>query len=179
MKIKKFRIRNFRSIIDSGEVSLDRKITLLIGKNEQGKTNILRGLESFDREYKYSEEDLSYLIDTNKDPHKIPIVTLWFELEEEDKKTLTFISGHLKDLNELIIITKYFDGHYEVEKPNLKKFEDIKPIVKSILTILKENQETINRTVRLLDRVDKQKHINWIKSLQRPDGGFSHAPGQP
>jgi len=178
MKIKKFRIRNFRSIIDTGEVSLDRKITLLLGKNEQGKTNILKGLESFDREYRYSEDDLSYLVDIDKSPHEIPIITLWFELEEEDKKVLASISENFKDLDELMI-TKYFDGHYEVEKPNLKELGDIKPIVESILNILRDNQETIDRAVRLLDRVDKQKHVNWIKSLQRPDGGFSHAPGQP
>jgi len=47
MRIKKVRIRNFRSIIDTGEISLDEKITLLLGKNEQGKTNFLKALESF------------------------------------------------------------------------------------------------------------------------------------
>jgi len=47
MRIKKVRIRNFRSIIDSGEISLDDKITVLLGKNEQGKTNLLKALESF------------------------------------------------------------------------------------------------------------------------------------
>ncbi|MDK2864890.1 MAG: ATPase domain [Thermotogota bacterium] len=44
MRIKKVRIRNFRSIVDTGEISLDEKITLLLGENEQGKTNFLKAL---------------------------------------------------------------------------------------------------------------------------------------
>ncbi|MDD2321538.1 MAG: AAA family ATPase [Geobacteraceae bacterium] len=47
MKINWFRIENFRSIIDSGVCYLDSGITLLAGKNESGKSNILRALECF------------------------------------------------------------------------------------------------------------------------------------
>jgi hypothetical protein len=48
MKLKAFRIRNFRSIIDSGwqNISPDN-ITCLIGQNESGKTSILEGLKVF------------------------------------------------------------------------------------------------------------------------------------
>ena len=73
MRIKKVRIRNFRSIIDSGEISLDDKITVLLGKNEQGKTNLLKALESFGREYKYENDDLSYLISSETELQQLPI----------------------------------------------------------------------------------------------------------
>jgi len=48
MKLKAFRIENFRSIVDTGmqNVSPDN-ITCLIGQNESGKTSILEGLEVF------------------------------------------------------------------------------------------------------------------------------------
>jgi energy-coupling factor transporter ATP-binding protein EcfA2 len=45
MRLVQFRIRNFRSISDSGEIEVAR-ITALLGRNESGKTNILRALSS-------------------------------------------------------------------------------------------------------------------------------------
>ena len=36
-----FRIKDYKSIKDSGLCYLDRKITILAGKNEAGKTSIL------------------------------------------------------------------------------------------------------------------------------------------
>lgn len=45
MLLKTFRIRNFRSVNDSGEIDASR-ITALLGRNESGKSNILRGLYS-------------------------------------------------------------------------------------------------------------------------------------
>jgi AAA ATPase domain len=48
MKLKSFRIRNFRSIVDTGwqNISPDN-ITCLIGQNESGKTSVLEGLKVF------------------------------------------------------------------------------------------------------------------------------------
>jgi predicted ATPase len=45
MELLSFRIRNFRSISDSGEIKASR-ITALLGRNESGKTNLLRALAS-------------------------------------------------------------------------------------------------------------------------------------
>jgi len=48
MKFIAFRIRNFRSIVDTGWQSLSPdNITCLIGQNESGKTSILEGLKVF------------------------------------------------------------------------------------------------------------------------------------
>jgi len=48
MKLKAFRVRNYRSVIDSGwcELSPDH-ITGIIGQNESGKTSLLEALKSF------------------------------------------------------------------------------------------------------------------------------------
>lgn len=48
MKLKAFRIRNFRSIVDTGwqDISPDN-ITCLIGQNESGKTSVLESLKVF------------------------------------------------------------------------------------------------------------------------------------
>ncbi|MGA1976467.1 MAG: AAA family ATPase [Bacteroidales bacterium] len=48
MKLNAFRIRNFRSIVDTGWQSISPdNITCLIGQNESGKTSILEGLKVF------------------------------------------------------------------------------------------------------------------------------------
>ena len=48
MKLKSFRIRNYRSIIDSGWNNLAYdNVTALIGQNESGKTSVLEALLSF------------------------------------------------------------------------------------------------------------------------------------
>lgn len=45
MELNSFRVRNFRSINDSGEIDVSR-ITAMLGRNESGKSNILRALHS-------------------------------------------------------------------------------------------------------------------------------------
>ncbi len=48
IKLISFRIKNFRSIVDSGWRSLaNDNITVLIGQNESGKTSVLEALQSF------------------------------------------------------------------------------------------------------------------------------------
>ena len=37
MKVKKFRIKNYKSIVDSGDCYLSDRITILAGKNESGE----------------------------------------------------------------------------------------------------------------------------------------------
>ena len=43
MKLKRFRVTNFRSIADTGWIDANR-VTALIGTNESGKSNILLAL---------------------------------------------------------------------------------------------------------------------------------------
>lgn len=46
MKLTSFRVQNFRSIIDSGWVDID-DIAVIVGKNESGKTSLLKALWKF------------------------------------------------------------------------------------------------------------------------------------
>ena len=45
VQLKSFRVQNFRSVNDSGEIQVSR-ITSLLGRNESGKSNLLRALHS-------------------------------------------------------------------------------------------------------------------------------------
>ena len=44
MRLKSFHVERFRNILDSDEIDVDPTITCLVGKNESGKTTILKAL---------------------------------------------------------------------------------------------------------------------------------------
>ncbi|MBS1234060.1 MAG: hypothetical protein H6R34_624, partial [Bacteroidetes bacterium] len=76
MKLRAFRIRNYRSIIDTGKCHLAfDNITSLIGQNESGKTSVLEALKNF-YERKITDDvlrsDLTY-----------PAIECTFEMEKE------------------------------------------------------------------------------------------------
>lgn len=60
MKLLKFRVKNYKSIVDSGDCYFSDKLTILAGKNESGKTTILEALEDFheDREIRESAQSI-------------------------------------------------------------------------------------------------------------------------
>ena len=95
MKIEKIRIENFQCINGSDEVEINDNIICLIGKNERGKTTFLRALESFNLDYKYAEDDISSYSDVKGKldsggiaQEAIVMVTIWFEITDDDKEKL-------------------------------------------------------------------------------------------
>jgi len=125
MRIKKFHIKNYRSILDSGEVNMDKDITTLIGKNGSGKTCILKGLESFRMDHKYTKDELCRNSEIEKklssgkiEGKDIEIITIWFGTEPNDKKVLKEINPKLEKLK-TIKVTKYFDNLDNIESPDI------------------------------------------------------------
>ena len=57
MRLRKFRIRAFRCIHDSGEIKVG-DLAAFIGRNESGKTTILEALMLLNKEEEVSELDL-------------------------------------------------------------------------------------------------------------------------
>lgn len=80
MVLKAFRIKNYKSFVDSGRCSVQNGVTILAGQNESGKTNILSALEKLntkepvflDNEYSFSDTSVS------------PEIFYWFDLTEEE-----------------------------------------------------------------------------------------------
>ncbi len=93
MKLIAFRIRNFRSIIDTGwqNISPDN-ITCLIGQNESGKTSVLEGLRVF-HTGEISEDVL-------RSDLSLPEVSCKFEADGE--AFLDKLEGAGNDLGELV-----------------------------------------------------------------------------
>lgn len=141
MKLARFRIQNFRSIDDSGEVTADPNITVFLGKNEAGKSTVLRAVTSLNNDYNYKPKDLPLGADITLKLHngeisenQIPILTAYFDISEDDRPQLSAINSDLANISELKVI-KYYDSHYEFfgtdEKP-LNSVVDLDPLKQSV-----------------------------------------------
>ena len=97
MRLKTVRVQNYRSIIDSGEIDIERLKTILVGPNEAGKTVLLKAIQQLNKPDDISGFD--YLRDYPRSllndiqtgkiaPKDITVVTGHFELEESDKKLI-------------------------------------------------------------------------------------------
>jgi energy-coupling factor transporter ATP-binding protein EcfA2 len=116
MKLHQVRVQNYRSIVDSGIITVDERVTVIVGKNEQGKTNFLRALESFNPSYTYLPKDLPNHLRPaleTKDAKGISIVTLWLLPEPSDR--LKEVIPEIEKVRRFEV-TKYYDGHYENKK---------------------------------------------------------------
>lgn len=83
MKLVWAQIKNFRSIRDSGKIYFNPNLTILAGKNESGKSNILKALDCFSKNVFDKESD--YPIDYISE---YPEVIVHFELEDNDLQNI-------------------------------------------------------------------------------------------
>ncbi len=105
MKLKEYRVREFRSIWDSGPIEVDDQATCFVGKNEAGKTTVLtalyrtnpiRGSDAvFDETYDYPKrevEDYRFAVD-NGDREEAVVVECTYEMEEADLTVVKDVFG--------------------------------------------------------------------------------------
>lgn len=149
MQIKKFRIKNYKSILDSGDGYLENNITILAGRNESGKTAILEALEDFDTE-KQIREDAKPL----HNPEVIPEISITFQIEKAEIEEICSAVGKTlptKIIKTLEIIKKYpkqyllsFDSLNDLEiygrSVVFEKTEHIKKLYREINAIYEKFQ---------------------------------------
>lgn len=82
MRLRKFRVRAFRCIHDSGEIKVG-DLAAFVGRNESGKTTILEALTLLNRDQKTSELDLCDEM-TEELKSEIKLVEGDFELNEKE-----------------------------------------------------------------------------------------------
>jgi predicted ATP-dependent endonuclease of OLD family len=101
MRLRKFRVRAYRCIHDSGEITVG-DLAAFVGRNESGKTTILQALTLLNRDQEVSELDLCD------------------EMNEELKEEMRLAEGDF-DLNqhEISIIKERFPGLPEIKKIKL------------------------------------------------------------
>jgi len=129
MKIKAFHIRNYRSIVDSGNCFLSHdNITALIGQNESGKTSVLEALKSF-----YEGEITD---DVLRSDQTFPEITCLFELEGIKLEQLINMNhiphelhDSLKDKQEILLSRKWISSRksvLSVAEPEILEFFNIR-----------------------------------------------------
>lgn len=112
MRLLKARVQNYRAIVDSEEVEIQDRVTVLIGKNEQGKTTFLKALASSNANVTYGPADLPNHLRAELEQRKkseIPIVTLWLDPEQADNTELVRLFKDISEAREFKV-TKYYDG---------------------------------------------------------------------
>jgi len=127
MKIEKVLVQNYKSIVDSGEVDIESRLTVLIGKNEQGKSNFLKALKSFNTDYKYLPNDLPNHLRPSLEvmtKEEVPIVTLWLRFDSDDPKQLEGIIEDHKRIKYLKV-GKYYGNNYKYTTINNDNKESV------------------------------------------------------
>ena len=117
MKLKGFRIQMYRCVLDSGKVETG-PLTVLVGKNESGKTTLLKALHKFnpftpDPYSVPAEWPRAYRDTRSKDQI---VCTATFGLDEEERKHLAGLTDsqiHVEALD----IDKDYEGKFEIRFP--------------------------------------------------------------
>ncbi len=121
MKLKSFRVQNFRSFLDSGWIDC-QDLTAIAGVNEAGKSNLLKGLWKLKPAFQADNQILhSDLPRDNFDElmkmEKLPdFVSAKFELEPKDQNLLQKYFPMLKKFDHLKVSRSLY-GKYTLEVP--------------------------------------------------------------
>lgn len=169
MKMTKFRIQNFRSINDSGWVTVD-DIAVIVGKNESGKTSLLKALWKFnpfkaepyslDREWPRGRRK-------DRSPDQ-PVSTVAFEFNEDELSELHEIDDSLAKVTGVEITKKYSGGSTYSFKPHPSTKVWAKRIAESI-------QSSVETSASKRFKADfKTAYAELLKSLELND--FESAP---
>jgi hypothetical protein len=126
LKLVSFRVRNFRSVNDSGQIIVS-KVTTLVGRNESGKTNLLLALHSLNPPG--GPVELSPIKDFPR--HRrlsecspdTPVVETTWELDGQEQSALAKMLLRAAGVTRVRIGRSYKGGHRWVSFEGLKSVE--------------------------------------------------------
>ena len=118
MHLKAFRVKKFRNIEDSGEVELLDALTCVVGKNQAGKSALLRALHKFNPHLPdpYDMRSEWPRGQRTQRKEKQAVCEVRFTLSPEEVKKLAEIAGQ-EVSDENVVVTKDYEGNYEIEFP--------------------------------------------------------------
>lgn len=138
MKLKNFRIQNFRSVEDSGVINVD-EITAIVGRNESGKSNLLLALASINP--REGRQNLSKIKDFPRNrrleqcTETTPVVTTIWELEVHEREELGEQLPGADQLTE-VEIGRYYKNlcwvNLKLERPSLN-LKEVKGVMRRLI----------------------------------------------
>ena len=129
MKLKKYRVTNFRSVEDSGWIDCD-DVTTLVGVNESGKSNLLLALWKLNPARQGNIDILhdmpvSKLSTLREKTSEIAFISAEFVLDNETKEKLSRRLNFKNICSESVIVNRFYDGHYTIDFPDgMPEFND-------------------------------------------------------
>lgn len=139
MKLESFRVRNYRSINDSGEISASR-ITALLGRNESGKSNLLRALHSLNPIEGFAAlkpiKDFPRHRRLEECTDETPVLSTTWVLDDYEKEALLEVLPRAAEVERVTIGRNYQGKTRHVVFPDLKAIPfdevDVKSKVKKV-----------------------------------------------
>ncbi|MBC8180612.1 AAA family ATPase [candidate division KSB1 bacterium] len=134
MTISNVFIRAFKSIFEL-TIPFDPKVSVLIGPNESGKTNILRALSAFNKEAEFDNSLTCQYSDYYYQKKPPELILEFFNITKENRIKLVQISEQFKTTESFFIKKtgaeiadyKVFIDENEVSIPDMKKFLRLMP----------------------------------------------------
>lgn len=156
MKLEKFRVTKFRSIIDSGWIECDN-VTSLVGINEAGKSNVILALWK-----------LNPVNDGKIDPlHDMPttkfsswrqeldqhiFISAEFTLNEEQRLKVQELTGCQYEDTEIALVMRRYDEKYLISFPSYNGKIKLNP--ENVISILDNCIDTISE-IEVVTKVDE------------------------
>ncbi|MDE2743309.1 MAG: AAA family ATPase [Gemmatimonadota bacterium] len=123
MKAIRFRVQNFRNIDDSDWIELER-ITAFVGRNESGKTSLLKALHKFNsatpepydaqREFPRDRYTRDYVAN-GSNGEDWPVCSVEFEIPEILRVEIAELLEEDEKSPEKVTATRYYDGSLKFE----------------------------------------------------------------
>ena len=136
MKVSDVLIHNYKSIcsdVAECKILIEDRVTFLIGANESGKTNILEAMVKFTRGG-FTNDDIPQMCELygqTEIPDDLPMVSVTYKIEGDDREELKRINPGLHETNE-ITITRNYKGDPYISGPDLKVVVEIDRVFKDL-----------------------------------------------
>lgn len=91
MRLERIELTDFLSVKGTVAIDVDKRVTILLGSNDHGKSNILRALQHMNDDTAITEDE------TNWDASDIPVLTFQFELSQAERQTWSSVVDKLTE----------------------------------------------------------------------------------
>ena len=142
MKAVEFRVQNFRNVDDSGWISLD-SVTAFVGRNESGKTSLLKALhkfnpatpESYDAQFDFPRDRYTRdYVSGESYGGAWPVCSVKFKLSEDMTLRVAKLLGDHCAPPSTVVLTRHYDGslNFEYQPPIRERPVSVEPILAAL-----------------------------------------------